>query len=270
MERVDSECNTMEATVARKDVQGFELDKNGFVMLTKSNAKTAQDKVDASAKEADGKKSFKTRKTLSAIREDDLTKNDLCQLIRREFQKGSSGEFLDIVKKINDTNSTRLSKEEQDCFAKYINKNKEEILEKIEKGTLGIVKELADEGRETSKNRYNFSFSSKFCTYISRYAFNENDKFTPYDNVLQKILPYYAWAYCEDKTVENFKDKENKKGYVEYVGLIRKIVASAGKLYGAEGMLTLKEFDRLLWYKYKGLPGEDLIGISNSLLIKEA
>jgi hypothetical protein len=63
----------MEAAMVKKDAHGFELDKNDFVMLTKSNAELAQKKVDSSAKDADGKKSVKTRKTLSAIREDDLT-----------------------------------------------------------------------------------------------------------------------------------------------------------------------------------------------------
>lgn len=254
--------------MSKKDVQGFELDKNDFVMLTRSNAKIAQDKVNASAKEDDGKKTSKTRKTLSAIREDDLTKNDLFQLIQNESRKNFKDGFFDIVKKINDTNSTRLSNEEQTCFAKYISKNKEEILKQIRFGKVDIVNNLAEAGSNTSKKRHNFSFASKFCTYISRYLFSEYDKFTPYDNVLQNILPYYAWVYCGDKKVENFK-KTPKKGYGNYITLIRKIIASAKELYGENQKLSLKEFDRLLWYKYKGLLGEDLIGIPNSLLTKE-
>jgi len=258
----------MEAVMAENVDQEFHLDKNGFVKLTNRNANVAQEKVNASAKDADGKKSSKTRKTLSAIREDDLTKNDLFQLIQKESQKDFCDGFLDIVKKINDTNSTRLSNEEQAYFAKYISKNKDEILKQIKFGNVEVVNVLAEAGYNTSKKRHNFSFASKFCTYISRYLFKECDKFTPYDNVLQNILPYYAWAYCGDKTVENFK-KNRKSGYGNYIALIRKIIASAKNLYGENQKLSLKEFDRLLWYKYKGLLGEDLIGIQNSQLIKE-
>ena len=254
--------------MARKDAQGFELDKNDFVKLTKRNAILAQEKVNTSAKDTDGKKASKTRKTLSAIREDDFAKNDLYQLIQNKMKQEFVEGFLEIIKKINDTNSTRLSEEEQSEFSEYIGRNKDEILKRIKRGDVGVVNDLAEAGTHTSKNRYNFSFASKFCTYISRYGFKEFDKFTPYDNVLQNILPYYAWTYCGDELVENFK-KNRKNGYDAYVGLIRKIIASARNLYGTEGMLTLKEFDRLLWYKYKGLLGEDLIGL-NSSLIKEA
>jgi hypothetical protein len=259
----------MEAVMAKKDAQGFELDKNDFVKLTNHNAKLAQKKVDASAKEADGKKSSKTRKTLSAIREDDFAKNDLYQLIQNEKKKNFNDGCLGIIKKINDTNSTRLSDEEQNFFADYFNRNKIEILGRIKLGDVDIVNYLALAGKNTSKKRFNLSFASKFCTYISRYAFNEYNKFTPYDGVLQSILPYYAWAYCRDESVDNFK-KDQDHGYSKYILLVRKIISSAANLYGAEEKLTLKEFDRLLWYKYKGLLGEDLIGLSNSSLIKEA
>ena len=254
--------------MAGKKTQEFDLDKNGFVKLTKRNATLAQEKVDSSAKVADGKKSVKTRKTLSAIREDDLTKNDLYQLVQGSFHKDFRDGFLEIIKKINDTNSTRLSNEEKEYFANHIASQKDSILERIKQGDVSIVNDLAKAGINTNQKRYNFSFASKFCTYISRYAFKECDKFTPYDNVLQNILPYYEWAYCGTQTVYDFR-KKNENGYSDYIALIRKIIEHAQKLYGKEGNLTLKEFDRLLWYKYKGLLGEDLIGNSEFKLIKE-
>ena len=254
--------------MAGKKTQEFDLDKNGFVKLTKRNATLAQKKVDSSAKEADGKKSVKTRKTLSAIREDDWTKNDLFQLVQGSFHKDFRDGFLEIIKKINDTNSTRLSNEEQEYFANHIASQKDSILERIKQGDVNIVNDLAKAGINANQKRYNFSFASKFCTYISRCAFKECDKFTPYDNVLQKILPYYEWAYCGTQTVYDFR-KKNENGYSDYIALIRKIIEYAQKLYGKEGNLTLKEFDRLLWYKYKGLLGEDLIEIQDSRLIKE-
>ena len=254
--------------MAGKKTQEFDLDKNGFVKLTKRNATLAQEKVDSSAKVADGKKSVKTRKTLSAIREDDLTKNDLYQLVQGSFHKDFRDGFLEIIKKINDTNSTRLSNEEKEYFANLIASQKDSILERIKQGDVSIVNDLAKAGINTNQKRYNFSFASKFCTYISRYAFKECDKFTPYDNVLQNILPYYEWAYCGTQTVYDFR-KKNENGYSDYIALIRKIIEHAQKLYGKEGNLTLKEFDRLLWYKYKGLLGEDLIGNSEFKLIKE-
>ncbi len=254
--------------MAGKKNQEFDLDKNGFVKLTKRNATLAQKKVDSSAKEADGKKSVKTRKTLSAIREDDLTKNDLYQLVQGSFHKDFRDGFLEIIKKINYTNSTRLSNEEREYFANHIASQKDSILERIKQGDVNIVNDLAKAGINANQKRYNFSFASKFCTYISRYAFKECDNFTPYDNVLQNILPYYEWAYCGTQTVYDFR-KKNENGYSDYIALIRKIIEYAQKLYGKEGNLTLKEFDRLLWYKYKGLLGEDLIEIQDSRLIKE-
>lgn len=251
--------------MVRTDAQGFVLDQNDFVKLTKANAELAQKKVDESAKNLDGKKSSKTRKTLSAIREDDYSKNELSLLIQENGKNNFLDGFLEIIKKINDTNSTRLSSEEQEHFANYISKNKSKILEKIKKGNTQLVNELAEAGTLTKK-RYNFSFASKFCTYISRYLFNEYDKFMPYDRVLQNILPYYAWAYCKIENIPNFKEKRK---YDEYIELVRKIIARSQKLYGKEGSLSLKEFDRLLWYKYKGLLGEDLIGLETSLLMSE-
>lgn len=252
--------------MTKKNAEEFELDKNGFVKLTKRNAILAQEKVNTSAKDTDGKKASKTRKTLSAIREDDFAKNDLYQLIQDKMKKAFVEGFLEIIKKINDTNSTRLSAEEQNKFAEYIGRNKNEILDRIKRGDIDVVNDLAEAGTHTSKNRYNFSFASKFCTYISRYGFKEFDKFMPYDNILQNILPYYAWGYCGKDKILNFKEK---RLYQEYITLVRKIIEQCQILYGAEGKLTLKEFDRLLWYKYKGFPGEDLIGLETSR-IKEA
>lgn len=252
--------------MAKKDAHGFELDKNDFVMLTKLNAELAQKKVDGSPKEVNEKKASKIQKTLRAIGENSSIQNELCQLIQEKAKVNFSGGFLEIIRRINITNSTRLSGEEQEEFAEYIRCNKEKILKQIKKGEVGVVNDIAEAGAKTSKKRYNFSFASKFCTYISRYHFNEYDKFMPYDNVLQSVLPYYAWVYCKIKKVEDFKKKGNYQGYID---LARKIIEQSQVLYGSEERLTLKEFDRLLWYKYKGLLGEDLIGNPNSLLIKE-
>ncbi|MBO7495458.1 MAG: hypothetical protein J6T98_02805 [Salinivirgaceae bacterium] len=87
----------------------------------------------------------------------------------------------------------------------------------------------------------------------------------PYDRVLQNVLPYFAWVYCGKDNIPNYKDKRQ---YGEYIGLVREIIEQSQKLYGEEGNLTLKEFDRLLWYKYKGLLGEDLIGEESTKLYK--
>ena len=248
--------------MARKDALGFELDKNDFVKLTKSNATLAQNKVDASASNSTDKKAAKTRKTLSAIREDDFSKNDLYQLMQKNATGNFANGFLDVIKTINDTNSTRLSDREQKCFSNYIAANKRSVLMRIKQGDLAIVNDLAKEGMRAN-NRYNFSFASKFCTYISRYHFGENDKFMPYDNVLQNVLPYYAWVYCRKPEVPNFKQTEDYEGYI---ALVRKIIEQSQILYGLKEKLSLKEFDRLLWYKYKGLLGEDLIGSDAALV----
>lgn len=259
----------------RYDAQGFKLDKNDFVKLIKYNANLAQKMVDESAQDSDNKKNTKTRKssfntkksktskTGDAIREDDYGKNELYKLI----QKKTFDEkwFLEIIDLINTTNSTRVSKVNQKSFAKYVSINEDDILKKIEDGDVEVVNELAEKGAK----EHLFSFASKFCTYISRYLFdkdkNNDNKFMPYDKVLQSILPYYAWVYCGKKRIPDFKDKHQ---YGEYIGLVREIIEQSKKLYGEEGNLTLKQFDRLLWYKYKGLLGEDLIGEESAKINK--
>ncbi|MBO7433064.1 MAG: hypothetical protein J6U13_04855 [Salinivirgaceae bacterium] len=230
--------------------------------LTKYNADLAQDKVNNSAKDSDNKKDKKTLKTLDAIREDDYGKNELYQLIQEKAKNNFKDGFFEIIKKINDTNSTRLSNDEKERFADNVSKNKDSILNKIEYGDVEVVNELAEKG---APPRHLFSFASKFSTYLSRYHFDNDNIFMPYDRVLQSILPYYAWVYCGEKDIPNFKDKHQ---YGEYIGLVRKIIEQSQKMYGEKGNLTLKEFDRLLWYKYKGLLGEDLIGEESAKINK--
>ena len=186
-------------------------------------------------------------------------------LYRRNQKKNFNDGFKSIIKKINDTNSTHLSSEEQGKLDEYFSEYKEQVLNKIESGDMSIVNEIArvTENMGVSKSRYNFSFASKFCTYISRYLFEEYDKFMPYDQVLQAVLPYFAWAYCKIDPVKDFKKGKDYPGYIE---LVRAIIEKAQGIYNAPEKLTLKEFDRLLWYKYKGLPGEDLIGLEESVL----
>ena len=99
-------------------------------------------------------------------------------------------------------------------------------------------------------NRYVISFASKFCTYMSRYMFND-DKFSIYDGIMASILPYYYYKYSDDKEKIIINNKKMKKnGYQWYSSLIDKVILGATNI--EKYKISRKDLDHLLWYYYKG------------------
>lgn len=70
--------------MAKKDAHGFELDKNDFVMLTKSNAELAQKKVDGSPKEVNEKKLQKYKKLSVQLEKIVLSKMSCVNLFKKK------------------------------------------------------------------------------------------------------------------------------------------------------------------------------------------
>ncbi len=185
-------------------------------------------------------------------------------------------EIENIVKKIDKENSTHLavSGYKTTTQDKSNNKNNEGIGEVVEKilsisdfeGRLrnadpNLVNEIAGADKNVSK----FSFASKFCSYVSRYRFNNHNAYSIYDRVISEILPYYEWKYLGVEgiharrkrnklkeivsTVKNFADK-NKFDYEGYNKLIGEIIKAINNKEKIEVNRTI--FDKILWYYYKG------------------
>lgn len=137
----------------------------------------------------------------------------------------------------------------------------EDFENKLESANLDLVNEIAGCVAGVSK----FSFASKFCSYVSRYRFKNNNAYSIYDKVISEILPYYEWAFLHttnyvrqkrNKTKDNVStiaDIFAKKGSFDYAGyneLINEIIQAINTERNLEIDRTI--FDRVLWYYYKG------------------
>lgn len=132
-----------------------------------------------------------------------------------------------------------------------------------------IIASLSDE-------KHNFSYATKFCSYVCIHALGK-DNYCIYDEVVQSILPYYINKYIDDKevlrryckivnkndeekkrvesTVCKLKDKKYKgnngiSGYKEYKNLIDTIILGIEKKDGIK--IDYATFDHMLWYSFKG------------------
>ena len=132
----------------------------------------------------------------------------------------------------------------------------------LEQGDSNIVSIIAD--REVG-GKHNFSFATKFCSYVSIYALGK-DNYCIYDNVIQSVLPYYAYMYIDKDVyeenysnlyrtsrngenislVETYKENDDYKGYRN---LIDDIIKGIKANNGVE--VTYADFDHMLWYYFK-------------------
>lgn len=134
----------------------------------------------------------------------------------------------------------------------------------------GLVAMIAD---PAVGGKHNFSFATKFCAYVSLYALGE-DNYCIYDEIVQSVLPYFVYMYVDKDTFEKkYKDiyrtvkgtkanhyvarnkslvnkyKDNDD-YAGYRALIDDIIKGIERKLGNK--LTYAEFDRLVWYYFKG------------------
>lgn len=182
---------------------------------------------------------------------------DSVHLIQK-FKASKDMELIDlIVEKLNKENSTHLQVRSS---AKRITKKiklyeANDLISKLKIADNGLVLEIAS----ACDDRNNFSFATKFCTFMCRSLFEGSvaaDNYSIYDNVLANVLPYYAWVYLRNsgyiartnsRIESEFKNKKNYPGYKQLIDDIRK---TAKRISGFE--ITRRDFDQLLWYYYKG------------------
>ena len=129
-----------------------------------------------------------------------------------------------------------------------------------------LVDEIAGFG---GKN--NFSFASKFCSYLCRYLFKgltQENNYCIYDEVVQSVLPYFANCYkinldkkyyttCTRKGIKHNRSiisKVKKDGYSEYIKVINAIVEKIKKESNID--VSYEAFDHMLWYFFKGQPNK--------------
>lgn len=176
----------------------------------------------------------------------------------KQYKNEQSKENLEkIIKAIDKQNSTHLSvsgnkkgdnqgiKNTVDYIFDKI--GVDELNKQIKEGNSSLVDKIA---MNSINNRYVISFASKFCTYMSRYMFND-DKFSIYDGIIASILPYYYYKYGDDKEKIIINNKiMQKKGYQWYSSIIDTVIKGATNIEKYE--ISRKDLDHLLWYYYKG------------------
>ena len=247
-----------------KDPYVLDLDSNGFLAMTEKNARflCASIKLDSAYRKTydknDDNSAFKYAVDHNKEIMDKEVMTEICRRIDRENsthlsvsgnQKGDNkgiSNTVDIILGIDD------------------------IVVKLQNGNADLVKTIAGydekEANLCEKKRNNFSFASKFCTYMCRFLFEgspESDNYSIYDGVLSRILPYYAWYYCDDETyitkrgnsgIEKvFKDKYNYEGYRDLIDRIRQKIEDKMKF-----PITREQFDSMLWYYYKGMGEKEM------------
>ena len=249
-----------------EDPYEFDVDKNGFPALTRENVK----RID-----------FIIHNDSNYRPLDEESSDSISVFIRKFGRTTEVNNILQIVSFIDKLNSTHQSSEGpkgggKGCIetAKYIC-SISNFYERLENGDPELVNEIA---KKSIKDRYTFSFASKYCTYMSRALFEDN--YCIFDKVICDILPYYAWVYLgkdytklhhtkprkksmqkdqslssEIQKVSSIKDtfgKKDKGDYRGYRNLIDRIRYSAKDLFKNDYLIPLKDFDHLLWYYFKG------------------
>ncbi|MBR2588671.1 MAG: hypothetical protein IKD77_05675 [Bacilli bacterium] len=195
----------------------------------------------------------------SNYRSDNEENNALSTLnLVKQYKRNPSKDNLEkIIKAIDKQNSTHLSVSGNNTGDnKGIEKTVEyiydkiglnELNERIKNGDTSLVDEIAI---NAVNNRYIISFASKFCTYMSRYMFND-DKFSIYDGIMARILPYYYFMYVDNKKRVVINNKiMKKKGYEWYSSLIKQVIKQTKVKENYQ--ISRKDLDHLLWYYYKG------------------
>lgn len=143
------------------------------------------------------------------------------------------------------------------------------LLISLGEGDPNIVAEIA----RAVPGKNNFSFATKFCTYVCRYYFKDSraDNYSIYDRVLSNAIPYFAWVYLgeihfarKNGTIE--KEYKFTQDYGSYRNLIDRIRESIEKKNGTP--ISREKFDHLLWYYYKG--SDDRIKQANTFIGKDS
>jgi len=172
-----------------------------------------------------------------------------------------------VIETIDKINSTHLASEGPNGGNRgrinTVNKIRKinDLKERLKEKDPELVYEIAEMGG----GKTNFSFATKFCSYVCRHALDV-DNYCIYDEVVQSVLPYYAYMYIDGNeykklykrvsgknarnksTVYKFKEEKDYEGYRD---IIDKIIRGIYEKVGTK--VTYSEFDHMLWYYFKGL-----------------
>ncbi len=253
--------NKMENKKCLYDSYEIDLDENGFLALTKNNAKFigAVYRLDSKYR-----KSFDEKDLNSAF-------NYVIENVNKI--EGNYEVLKEICTRLDRENSTHLSVSGNQEGDNHGIENTAQVISKIQnlkKELKNGSPQLVDKIACAVKGRNNFSFATKFCAFMCRFLFAKTPQeynYCIYDNVLASIIPYYAWIFTGEKynrygkrSIESmFKDKHNYSGYSELIDTIR---VEANKKY--QYLTTREEFDAMLWYYYKG--DDDLINSAYEII----
>lgn len=237
-----------------KSILNFDLDENNALDITEKNIELIK---------------FILKNDKKYMSEFSEENNHIKNFIIDHKKTTDKEEILQIVKLIDKENSTHQNISGKN---KGDNRGYEITAEKIckivnfykdlENGKPELVNKIA----KSIDTRYTYSFASKYCSYMSRYLFNK-DNYSIYDNVINNILPYYAYIYVDEyyiaKKCSNintvFFNKQNGD-YKKYQNLIDRIIEKVNEK--KHFTISRKDFDYLLWGYYKNSnKSEDLLDI---------
>ena len=196
--------------------------------------------------------------------------------------QGRKNIYKKIMEKLEGKEDIENLKDELEGIKDIKNKSKDEEL---------LIGKIAKKDDKYKNDKFNLSFATKFCHYLSWYLFNkEEDKnmYAIYDSVVAETLPLYI-EYIEkyqkeDQKKDDIKDIREKryshdnssiksflkeppfkkeqddekailKFYATYMEIIDKVIEK-----GCEGSpkITRRQFDHLVWYSNKGkIPKKD-------------
>lgn len=127
-----------------------------------------------------------------------------------------------------------------------------------------LVEDIAN---NAISGRYTLSFASKFCAYVSRALFDDNDGYSIYDRTVRLSLPYFTHVYL-GKAHRTYRGKcvtdpywrfgtpcnngDTEWHYGSYQKLIADLIDENELLTGYR--ITRRDLDHLLWYYFKGEP----------------
>lgn len=257
------------------EILKLEMSKKKFPALTKNNAKLINFAIENDSK---------YRKYI-----DKNSEKSIKYLVDKLKEKQTEEILGEIIVAIDKQNSTHLSsytdsdnknardKMKNEIFDKYMkNEHKfNEFKERLKAGDTDLVEEIATLFCE---KYYLLSFASKFCTYMFMYMFSgyEDNKYSIYDSVLRKILPYYYYEHVKNELYISYDSKSKelkiyKKGgkieigYRAYCNIINSILYEVNRNKKGEEKVLKKDLDSLLWYYYKGEKDDADIGFESRI-----
>ena len=265
----------------------FDTDQNGFPTFTQKNIEFLNGilRYDSSYSTSSDKNTPEYQASYAGILERGNFFNFSATSSATEIDELGNpvDDLYRVIVSIDKLNSTHLSSEGNSKSAASSGKRNrgralvaqairklggERLKEYLQQGDTEIVKIIAN---PKVGGKHNFSFATKFCSYVSIHAL-EQDNYCIYDEILQLVLPYYAYMYIDDfdgkypglykmvrgtkanggserreSLVSSFKENSNYEGYRD---IIDEIIVGVKNKIGVD--ITYADFDHMLWYYFKG------------------